>query len=460
MMKRFHLIGIGGSGLSPIARLLLEKGYPVSGSDQVWNPVLDELAAMGAQVYTGHNAAQIAHADIVVRSSAIPDNNPEVQAARQASIPVLKRSEFLSFLMEGQTCIAIAATHGKTTTTAMTAWVLSQSGFDPSYIIGGISKNLASNAHAGKGEFFVIEADEYDFMFLGLEPQFAVVLNMEHDHPDCYPTYQSYTNSFSRFVQKIKTGGCLFLCQDQSETLLLAAEVTPKVRVFTFGFDPAAAYIAKDLFCAENGGYHFQVFYREHKLCRVQLQVPGKHNVLNALAVLAVIHQAGLPLEAAALALSSFEGTGRRFDVLGEVHGITIINDYAHHPTEIRTTLAAARDRYPQRRLWVAWQPHTYSRTRSNLDLFIDSLQAADRVVVTEVYASREPFDPEFSARQIVEKMKTDQVHFSPTLAEATDFLFQNLQSGDVLLVLSAGDAIQISASLLSLLKGMEVSHV
>jgi UDP-N-acetylmuramate--alanine ligase len=337
---------------------------------------------------------------------------------------------------------------------------LTQMGLDPSYIIGGISKNLASNAHAGSGSYFVIEADEYDYMFLGLEPQYAVVLNMEHDHTDCYPTFESYTNAFTQFVNKTKPGGKLFLCHDQVETLILAEKVSPQVKVFTFGFASTADYNAKGTLSSDLAGYGFEVFYQGQKLCQVQLQVPGKHNVLNALAVLAVIHQAGLPLETAALALSTFKGTSRRFDILDDVRGITIINDYAHHPTEILTTLAAARDRYPNRRLWVVWQPHTYSRTRANLNLFIDALKGADRVVITEVYASREAIDPQFSARQIVEKMNREQVHFSPTLSEATQFLFQNLAGGDVLLVLSAGDGIQISTSLMELLRGTEVYNV
>ena len=463
MMKHVHLIGIGGSGMSAIARVLLESGYTVSGSDRHLSVFANELAQSGARVYEGHRAEQVAGADIVVRSSAIGDDNPEVQASRAAGIPVVKRAEFLGQLFSGKSTLAIAGTHGKTTTTAMAAWVFHCLHLDPSYIIGGVAKNLSRNAHAGRGKHWIIEADEYDRMFLGLAPDWILVLHLEHDHPDCFPTMNDYRQAFYDFIQRLQPGGGLITCQDHIETAGLVWHVPQDRQAWTYGLSNEADYFSQDTSSNSRGGMDFTVWTRERggkaqELAAVELQVPGLHNVRNALAVLALVHRLDLPVKPAAQALAEFSGTGRRFELLGEANGITIYSDYAHHPTEIRATLAAARLRHPQRRLWAVWQPHTYSRTQALFDAFIRSFDQADRVLVTEIYAARE-VDTGFSAARIVAEMHRPDTWFAPSLEDAVLFLEDALQPGDVVLILSAGDADQIGIKLLDELHSGEEEH-
>jgi UDP-N-acetylmuramate--alanine ligase len=462
-MTHVHFIGIGGSGLSAIARLLLESGYTVSGSDRALTPFAEEVRKAGAKVYIGHHPRNLTGADWVVQSSAITDENPELQAARKAGIPVYKRADCLGRLMEEKTGIAIAGTHGKTTTTAMTAWALTALGRDPSFIVGGVVNNLGVNAHAGSGKTFVIEADEYDHMFLGLKPQIAVVTSVEHDHPDFFPTLESMYRAFEKFVSLLPADGTLIVCAEDSG----AAALIPHARrdaknVISYGMQGDMTINtplwvqARDLKPNERGGFDFTTISnlggKTSSSVKVSLQVPGHHNVRNALAVLTVIGVLGLSRRKAAQALSEFTGTGRRFELRGEVNDIRIFDDYAHHPTEIRATLAGARARFPETRIWAVWQPHTYSRTRT---LFLDFARAfkdADQVVVTEVYAAREPHE-EFTSAEIVSAMPNLSARYVRTLRQATDYLLENLQSGDVVLVLSAGDADQISADVLKGLK-------
>lgn len=450
-MTHVHLIGIGGTGISSIARVLLEKGYTVSGSDRVLSPLAADLADAGVTVYEGHSADHIKRADIVVRSSAITDENVEVVAAQTAGIPVLKRSDFLGSLMENNQVIAVAGSHGKTTTSAMLAWTLSALQLDPSYILGGVSKNLSGNAHAGKGKFFVIEADEYDRMFLGLKPNVILLTNVEYDHPDCYPSVESYHKAFLEFIQLLQPEGILITDTDQSAALEMLAALPEKYISFGYGFNNDSQYRAVDVHVNELGGMSFQVVKKgsTSPLVSVALQVPGEHNVRNALGVIAVHDQLGNSLNVVSQALGEFKGTGRRFDVVGEAKGITIIDDYAHHPTKITATLSAARLRFPGRRLVAVWQPHTFSRTQTLEQAFMESIRGADLAIVTDIYASREK--PQgYSAKQFVEKMGSSAVIHIASLPEVTDYLLNNLRNDDVLLVLSAGDADQVCRDVLA----------
>jgi UDP-N-acetylmuramate--alanine ligase len=459
---RVHLIGIGGSGLSAIAQVLLERGVEVSGSDRQLSPLAARLQAAGAQVWVGHAPEHVQGADLVVRSSAITDDNPEVQAALTAGIPLLKRADFLGQLTAGRQTLAVAGTHGKTTTTAMLAWVLTELGLDPSYIIGGIALDLGGNAHSGLGAQFIVEADEYDGMFLGLAPWIAIVTNIEHDHPDCYPTSEEYYRAFGKFVGHLAPGGVLLACGEDPGALRLVQEisVTHSCRIYGVQEDdsssgPAFDYRAAGLQVNEHGGTSFTMERRraQTSAIAVSLQTPGEHNVRNALAVLAAADVLGLDLDRCAEALSLFSGTGRRFELRGEAWGVTLIDDYAHHPTEIRATLAAARRRYPDRPIWAVWQPHTFSRTRLLVDEFAAALSQAgivEHVVVTGIYPAREaaPADG-FSARQIVDLIQHPDVFYAPTLEQAKDRLLVELRPRDVVLVLSAGDADLLSAEVL-----------
>jgi len=456
-MTHIHLIGIGGTGLSAIARLLLEMGYTVSGSDRVESLFTRNLQSAGVTISIGHLPENVHGADLVVRSSAIPDDNPEVTAARALRIPVLKRADFLGSLMDGKTGIAIAGTHGKTTTTSMIAWMLSALGQDPSFISGGVLTNLGVNARAGKGNTFVIEADEYDRMFLGLKPTIEVVTNIEHDHPDCYPTMEDFQAAFVEFMYRLPAGGTLVACaedpgardlMDKAEKLGRAV-IPYGLRPTTDADQPLDVY-ASVLASNEKGGFTFSG-YVLGEAATVELQVPGKHNVRNALAALAVAQLLDLPLADAARALDQFTGTRRRFEVRGESNGIVIVDDYAHHPTEIRATLDAARTRYPSRRIWAVWQPHTYSRTQVLFNEFAAAFTDADEVIVTEIYAAREP-KQDFSSKKIVEAMLRP-AHFIAGLSEVSKYLITKLRPGDALLVLSAGDADQISTEVLAYFK-------
>ncbi|MBI5298331.1 MAG: UDP-N-acetylmuramate--L-alanine ligase [Chloroflexi bacterium] len=459
-MTHVHFIGIGGSGLSAIARLLRESGYEVSGSDRTLSPFASDLQAAGLTVHIGHDARNVAGADWVVRSSAVTDDNPEVQAALQAGIPVYKRADFLGKMMANKMGIAVAGTHGKTTTTAMIAWMLSALGRDPSFIVGGVMNNYGVNARAGKGSAFVIEADEYDRMFLGLQPRIEVITNLEHDHPDCYPTFGDMFEAFETFVGLLPPDGTLIACSEDEG----AASLLPRARK---GGRHVVAYSvqsemtinspqwmqARSVKPNERGGFNFTVSTNIATLgletVNVSLQVPGEHNVRNALAALSVAAVMGLSLKGAAAALGDFTGTGRRFQVLGEKRGVTVIDDYAHHPTEIRATLSAARARYPGRRIWAVWQPHTYSRTQTLFFEFSRAFGDADQVLVTEVYAAREPKQT-FSSAEVVSAMPHVSARFTNSLDETTEYLLKNLRSGDVMLVLSAGDADQVSSNVLA----------
>ena len=458
-MTRVHFIGIGGSGLSAIARLLKESGFEVTGSDRAASQFALDLQNDGVAVFIGHHPRKIVGADLVIRSSAITDDNPEVEAAKLAGIPVYKRADFLGRLMAEKTGIAVAGTHGKTTTTAMIAWVLYMLGRDPSFIVGGTLNNLKVNARAGKGEPFVIEADEYDRMFLGLKPRIEVITSLEHDHPDIYPKFEDMYAAFQSFVDLLPPDGTLIGCAEEEHAVSLLSHARRKGHnVVSYSVQSEMTINspqwmqARSLKPNDRGGFNFNAMTNVGEAAaasvNVSLQVPGEHNVRNALAALSVIATMGLSLQMAATALGQFTGTGRRFEVRGEKHGVIVVDDYAHHPTEIRATLAAARARYPNHRVWAVWQPHTYSRTQTLFYEFTRAFNDANEVLVTEIYASREKTQ-NFSSAEVVSAMPHPSAKFTGTLENTTKYLLKHLRSGDVLLVLSAGDADQISANVL-----------
>jgi len=457
-----HLVGIGGAGLSAIAKVLLEQGYRVSGSDLAPGPITEPLAVLGATIYTGHAAQQVEGADIVLISSAVPVDNPEVVEARRRAIPVVKRAEFLGWLTTayGRTdgplrLIAVAGTHGKTTTTAMIAWLLSRAGQDPSYIIGGVLPQLGSNAHAGRGPHFVIEADEYDRTFLGLHPHVAVITTVEWDHVDCYPTPEDFRMAFREFAALVPEDGLLVVCADDA-----VAEELGELRgtqgkpVVSYGLDAEAEWRATQVQANALGGSDFRVWRRDERLGIVSLRIPGQHNVRNALAALAVAHHLSIPFEVAAKALAEFTGAERRFEQKGESCDIIVVDDYAHHPTEIRATLAAARQRYPGRAIWAVFQPHTYSRTKALLDGFAASFADADHVIITDIYPAREHDTLGVCAAHIVERMAHPDARHIGGLREVAEFLLHRLQPGDVLITLGAGDGYRIGEWVLAGLEG------
>jgi len=448
-MEHIHFIGIGGTGLSAIATVLLEQGYTVSGSDLTESNLFEAVHQAGGTVTLGHMAENISGADLVVRSSAIPENNVEVQAALEAEIPVLKRSEFMGRMMADKEVLAVAGSHGKTTTTSMLVWILSSLGMDPSFIVGGVVRNLGTNARSGQGKQFVIEADEYDYMFWGLNPDRAVITNVEHDHPDIFPTSESFDEAFEGFVKNLKPDGSLVLCGDDPGALRLKKLLSADQNLFIYGSSGNELdYSAENLIVNHNAGTDFDIRIKtngQESTLPVSLQIPGEHNVLNALAAFVVADGLGLDRQEMARLLGEFQGSERRFDIRGEYQGVLIVDDYAHHPTEIMKTLQAARDAYPTRRIWAVWQPHTYSRTITLFDKFWGVFENADRVVVLDVFPARESKPEGFRISDLVSSIQHDRVQHIPGIEQAVELLKTELQPADLLLVLTAGDAIEIN---------------
>ena len=451
-----YLVGIGGIGLSAIARVLLAQGHRVSGSDMRASAITDALAGEGITVHIGHDAGHLpVGADLVIVSSAVPADNPEVVAAQQRGIPVVKRAEVLGAMMAGKVGIAVAGTHGKTTITALIAFTLMRTGRDPTFIVGGVLHDLHTNARAGKGPYFVVEADEYDYTFLGLRPQIAVVTNIEMDHPDCYPTLKSMVEAFRRFLALVPPDGCAIGCGDDEGVGGLLGELEGTRRI-TYGLGGGMDWQATNIRANPSGGSDFLVRHEGRDFGRFSIRLSGIHNVQNVLAVLAVAHHLGLDQEAVRGALAEFRGTGRRFEHKGTASGVTVIDDYAHHPTQIRATLAAARTCFPQSAIWAVFQPHTYSRTKALLDEYATSFGDADHVIVTAIYPAREHDTLGVSAADLVARMSHSDARLITELGAVTDYLVAHVQPGDVVITLGAGDGYLVGEELLARCRGQD----
>ena len=443
---RIHLIGIGGAGMSAIATVLIERGYRVSGSDQAESDVTRSLREQGAQVFIGHHADNVGEVAMVVVSSAIREDNVEWMAAHSRGIPINKRARFLGWLMQGALGVAVAGTHGKTTTTAMITQILLSAGRDPSFIVGGTIAAIGQSAHAGRDREFVIEADEYDRMFLGLTPTIEVITNVEHDHPDCYPTFDDMLGAFRAFIDRLPPDGMLVACGEDAAASALTSATARKL---LYGFTSDMDWYATDVRPNNAGGSDFIACHNGQSLGLVRLRVPGQHNVLNALAALAATGELGVPFSVAQDALADFRGVGRRFEVRGEVNGVTIVDDYGHHPTEIKATLAGARNRYPGQTIWAVLQPHTYSRTKTLLAEFATAFADADHVIVTAIFASRERDTLGISNQNVVAKMIHPDARAIDALSNVVEYLRGHTRPGDVVITFSAGDANKISTELL-----------
>lgn len=450
-VHHIHFVGIGGFGLSAIARVLLERGFTISGSDRAKSPLAAALERDGASVFIGHNADQIAGADMLIVSSAIPATNPEIAAAHSQGIPIYKRQSVLPHLMGDRRVIAVAGTHGKTTTTAMIVHLLQQTGQAPGYIVGGVMANTGTNAANGTGDTFVIEADEYDNAFLGLYPELAVITNVEYDHPDFFTSPEMLMDAFRQFLKRLnRDHGILLACADDHGAMTLYREHREQQRLaFTYGTSDNAVLTAQNIEIGADGTA-FDVLQGGTVYGRAQLPLPGVHNVQNALAALYVAgHGHDLPLPDVIPHLQTFRSTGRRFDVRADVNGIVVIDDYAHHPTAIRAVLAAAKARYPQRTLWTVWQPHTYSRTQTLWNDYITAFDATDHLLITDIYAAREQPIPEITSANLAAAMTHADVRHTGTRATTAKTLITEVHPNAVILILSAGDAPQIGIDFL-----------
>lgn len=453
--EHVHFIGIGGYGMSAIARVMLEMGYQVSGSDVVRQELTDKLAAKGAQIYIGHEPENVRGADLVVYSTALARDNVERQQAEQLNIPILHRSQMLARLLNSRTGIAVAGAHGKTTTSSMIALVMELSGLDPTYIIGGEIVNVGTNAKAGKSKFVVAEADESDGSFLQYESAIGVVTNIEADHLENYEgDFNKLKEAYVSFLQNIRSGGCAVICADDENI----QEILPKVkgpRLITFGLvNKNADYTASDLKLGDRCAT-FTVCHHEQVLGSVTLSVPGRHNVYNALATIIVCLEAGASFEAIAKAIQEFRGAKRRFQVLGEVKDMLVIDDYAHHPTEIQATIQAAKA--TGKRIIAVFQPQRYTRTFFLLDAFSRAFEDADEVIITDIYSpAGEQRIEGVNSRKLVELISQNSnsnVTYIPTKEEVRDLLAARIVPGDLVLTMGAGDIWKVADELSRILR-------
>ncbi len=470
--KRLHFVGIGGIGMSGIARVLHNQGYIVSGSDQRPSDITDSLERLGISVYKGHHSDNIGDAQIVVISSAVPSDNPEVVAAQRKGVSIVKRAEALGWLFNERKGVAIAGTHGKTTTTAMVTLILKEAGLDPFALIGGEVPELDSNAIEGSGVYIVAEADEYDGSFLKLSPHIAVVTNIDNDHLDYYKSFDDIVDAFGRFLGGVQADGHIVLCGEDSvlsglrpgwdhqkdsgasqrrrfEQVETIKEHLKTNNLISYGYSSGLDWRAVDLRLGSSGGYDFELIHKGRSKGRLTTAVPGEHNVLNALGALAAAYICGAPLEASKAVLGRFKGVKRRFETKGEVAGVTIVDDYAHHPAEVEATLKAARNKYRDRRIICLFQPHTYSRTKLLGPRYRDVFSNVDEILITDIYAAREDNTWDASVEELCGQINHKNLTPIGSLHEAEIYLRDHLSDGDVLITMGAGDVYKVGEALL-----------
>jgi UDP-N-acetylmuramate--alanine ligase len=448
--QRVHFIGIGGIGMSGIAEILLTLGYSVSGSDLRHSSITDRLAKLGATVFEGHSAGNVVGSGVVVTSSAVNEQNPEVVEARQRKIPVIQRAEMLAELMRLKYGIAVAGMHGKTTTTSMIATVLAAGGLDPTVVVGGRVDALGSNARLGKSQYLVAEADESDRSFLRLSPILSVVTNLDREHMDCYRDMEDVEAAFLEFMDRVPFYGACTACIDNPQL----AALLPRVhrRVFTYGMSSTADYVLRMLPPAEGVRSRFEVAAAGQVLGPFDLNVPGRHNVLNATAAVAIGAQLDISGADIATALHGYRGVDRRFQLKGCVRGVSVVDDYGHHPTEIRATLSAARDS-GFAHVHVIFQPHRYTRTRDLMAEFATAFEDADTVQVLDIYAASEDPIPGVDAQALVKAVGRKDVQYAADFQQAVSRAVAQAGDCDVIVTLGAGSVSQAAGLVLAALE-------
>ncbi len=454
-VRHIHFVGIGGIGMSGIAEILHALGFDVSGSDLKPNSVTHRLESMGVRIDLGHRAGNVKGSDVVVYSSAIKPDNPELVEAFQLGIPVIARAEMLAELMRVKYGVAIAGSHGKTTTTSLIATVLRAAGFDPTVAVGGKMASLGSNAKLGEGDLMVAEADESDGSFLLLTPTIAVVTNIDPEHLDYWGTHERVKEAFVQFCMRIPFYGLAVMCLDHPHVQSILPAV--RRRHTTYGLTPQADYHARNV--TQHGLItQFRAYKHGDPLGEFVVKMPGVHNVLNSLATIAVADELEVPLDVIQNSIATFSGVARRFTVIGEVNGITLVDDYGHHPAEIRATLEAARKAYDQRVI-VAFQPHRHTRTRDLFEHFVTSFNQADIVIVTDIYSAGEAPIPGVSAELLAQALREhghQRVHYVPDKTQIPQVLANIVAEGDVVIAQGAGDINKYVRELYGLLGGKE----
>ena len=443
-VRHLHLVGIGGAGMCGLAELLHSEGFEVTGCDLLASETTARLAGLGIRVAHGHAADHLDGVQVLVVSSAVPADNPEVEAARRRGIPVIRRAEMLGEISRLKWGIAVAGTHGKTTTTSLTGFVLTHAGYDPTVVVGGRMHFLGAHARLGHSEYLVCEADEFDRSFLALFPVLAVITNVEAEHLDTYGSLEAMEEAFLTFAARVPFYGAVIACLDDPGVRRLLPHLSR--RIVTYGFSPQADVHAKNPRLSAAGGV-CRVVYGGRELGELRLPLPGRHMLANALASAAAALEIGIEFDTVAAAVALFSGVARRFERKAERDGVVLVDDYAHHPSEVAATLKAARQSFPDGRVVVVFQPHLYSRTRAFAQQFGEALLAADVVVVLPIYAAREQPLAGVSHRQVVEAARASghrRVLAADSFAEALTALDELLQPGDVLLTLGAGDVVHL----------------
>lgn len=460
-IKKVHFVGIGGIGMSGIAEILLNQGFEISGSDLNENDNTEYLRNKGVQIAIGHFPENVIDKEVVVYSSAVnPDENPEILEARKVGIPVIRRAEMLAEATRLNYCIAIAGTHGKTTTTSMIGLILIKAGYDPTVIVGGRLKDFGgTNARLGKGEWTVLEADEFDRSFLQLLPSIAVINNIEPEHLDIYDGIEDLKSTFLQFANKVPFYGFVALGSDNPNVKEILSGINKKI--VTFGLSRNNDYYAKDVEL-QNNYAKFTLVKNAIKIGDISLNVPGYHNVKNALAAISVASELGIDFPLIKDALNDFNGVQRRFDIQGEINGIMIVDDYAHHPTEIQATLEAARKGW-DRRIIAVFQPHTYSRTREFYKEFAQSFDEADVLIISDVYAAREKPIDGISGELIALQAQSyghRNVHYIPDFDKIVEFLLSEFHDGDMLITIGAGNVYKIGQMIKEKLENQDMNIV
>jgi len=446
-INRIYFVGIGGIGMSGIAELLLNLGYDVSGSDMAENDNVIRLKKLGIHVHIGHDPSNVKDVDALVYSSAVPRENPEIIKARQNGIPVIRRAEMLGELINvKETSIAVGGTHGKTTTSSMIGAVLSHAKLDPTLVVGGLVQNLDTNSKLGSGDIIVVEADEYDRSFLALKPTIGIITNIELEHTDCYEDLDDLQNAFIQFCQSVPFYGEMIVCADSPAV----QEILPKIErpMTTYGRSRDAAYRAENLRFNENCST-YDVFRAEECLGEIHLNVPGEHNVMNSLAAVVLGLELGLSFETIQLGIASYQGVRRRFDIKGTHQDVMVVDDYAHHPTEVTATLQAAKNGW-DRRIIAVFQPHLFSRTKEFFREFAEALSLADCVIITDIYPAREEAIPGVTSALIVNECLPhfgDKCHFVPDLDDLEESLDSLVRPNDLVITLGAGSIWRYSES-------------
>lgn len=452
-VKRLHFVGIGGAGMSGIAEVLFENGFVVTGSDTGDGPSIEYLKELGIPIFPSHEAKNVENADLLVYSSAVQMDNPEIVEAKSRRIPVIRRAEMLGELMRLKYTLAVSGTHGKTTTTSMLGSIWEAAGEDPTVIVGGVVKGKGSGAKVGRGRYLIAESDEFDRSFLSMMPSSAIITNIDREHLDTYGTLDAIKDAFVAFANKVPFYGQVVVCIDNPNIQSVLTRFTKPV--VTYGFSRQAMYRAENV-RVEQGVSHFDVLKNNQLLGEFSIRIPGKHNVLNATATIALSHEENIPLEIVRCALSEFTGVKRRFEWIGEAAGVMVYDDYAHHPTETAATLQGARDTFPDKRIVVVFQPHLYTRTRDQYETFAEVFANCDELLTLEIYKAREKPIPGISGKLIVDSAIArghQNAKFVETKENALAVLTQDVRPGDLVLFMGAGDIWKMERPFLEALK-------